>query len=111
MSIRDKKFELDQYARDSLTLFIGRVLGYFDSSEEQYNNFFVLRELLTREEREQLTLTYTFLDDCFTYTKINSLQMKEDIPILKKILSYCEKHNMYEGDWDLMNVAETILKY
>lgn len=106
-----QSFELEQYARDSLTLFIGRVLGYFDSSEEQYDNFFALRELLTREERDQLTLTYTFLDDCFTYTIINSRQMKDDIPVLKKILSYCEKHNMFEDDWDLMSVAETILKY
>ena len=104
-------FELDQYARDSLTLFIGRVLGYFDSSEEQYDNFFALRELLTREEREQLTLTYEFLDNCLTYSTIKSQEMKEDIPVLKKILSYCEKHNIFEDDGDLISVAETILKY
>ena len=31
----NKEFELDQYARDALTLFIGYILDYFETDKNQ----------------------------------------------------------------------------
>lgn len=104
------KFELDQYARDALTLFIGKLLGYYDI-EEQSKQFDELRNSLTEEELEQLTITFEFLDDCFNYKTVNNHQLKNDLPVLKKILRFCNDHDMYDDDWDLIDVAETILNY
>ena len=107
-----QEFELDQYARDSLTLFIGKILKYFNDDNEQQSQLFdELRNTLTEEDLDQLSLTYDFIDDCRTYEIIDSKQMKLDIPILKKALKFCKEHNMQEDYWELHSVIETILNY
>ena len=103
-------FELDQYARDALTLFIGYVLDYFETDKNN-DLFYELRNSLTKAERAQLILTYEFLSDSFVYREVKSQQLEDDMLVLKKILKFCSDHDMFDDDWDLMAVTETILNY
>lgn len=105
------KFELHQYERDALSLFIGKIVQYYFPEKNEVKAFKELRKELTEEELEQLSLTYDFLDDCFTYKTIKSHQLKNDMPVLKKVLKWADEHEMFENDWNLGSVAEVILNY
>ena len=106
-----EKFELDQYARDALTSFIGKVVRYFIPDKKDAVAFKQLRKKLTADDMNQLILAYEFLDDCFTYKTIKSSQLKVDMPVLKKTFQWAYDHNMLGDDWDLISAVELILDY
>lgn len=108
---RQKSFELNQYHRDALTSFIGKVVKYFIPEDDEIEKFKQLEDALTADDINQLILVYEFLDDCFTYRMIKSSQLKVDMPVLKKMLKFADEHDMFNEDWDLIDAAEMILEY
>lgn len=105
------QFELNQYERDALAVFIGHVVRFYLPVKEVANLLKELQATLTTDEINQLVLTYDFLEDRVTYPVVKSHQMKTDMPILKKILKWVDEHEMFDDNLDLIDAAEKILNY
>lgn len=105
-----KYFTLEDDERDALTTLIGIITGNLGEDEEIkfYKELF---DSFTKEEQDQLNMLYDCLEDRETYKKINRNNIKDDIPLIKKIYAWMVDNNALQEQWDLIDALEKINEY
>lgn len=63
---------------------------------------------LTPDEVNQLNQLYDVVSDEHTYPKINRSIVKDDIPLIKKVMDMCNNNNLFDDEWDLIDTYEKI---
>lgn len=107
--------EFDQYARDAMAPFLGKVIRYFVPKEKEFEQYKELRKQLTADDMNQLIIAYEIFDDCQINETLKFSRLEYAIPgiisVLKKTFKFAYEHKMLGEDWDLISVAEAILDY
>lgn len=107
-----KNFKLNDYERDALSILIGFVtqtLGDKDVIDE----FKEVHDLFTNDELKKLEDVNDYvLDKNSPYSTINRNLIKDEIPVFKKMIEYCDEHDIWDNidDYELLNILDKINK-
>lgn len=102
-----KYFTLDDGERDALGTLIGVLCGSLGDKEDEEELKPVKNELST-DEINQLSDLFDFLDNTETYKKVNRNNIKDNIPLIKKIYNVMVEKDLLGENWDLIDALEKI---
>lgn len=100
--LESKKFVLTNNERDSLLEVFGYITGNL-GNDEDIDTYKSIN--LTDEELDQANDLFNVLDDNYSYKDINESNIKNDIQLINKVLSWCDRNNLLI-DYDLQSVYE-----
>ena len=103
-------FKLESDERDALATLVGIICGNLGEDEEIkfYKDLF---DSFSDKEKDQLNMLHDVLEDTETYKQINRNNIKNDIPLLKKIYTWMSEKDAFKENWDLIDVLEKINEY
>lgn len=100
--LESKKFVLTNNERDSLLEVFGYITGNL-GNDEDIDTYKSIN--LTDKELDQANDLFNVLDDNYSYKDINESNIKNDIQLINKVLSWCDRNNLLI-DYDLQSVYE-----
>lgn len=105
-----KFFKLENDERNALATLVGIICGNLGEDEEIkfYKDLF---DSLSKEEQDKLSMLHDVLEDTETYKQINRNNIKDDIPLLKKIYDWMSEKDVFKENWDLIDALEKINEY
>ena len=105
-----KNFTLEDDERNALATLVGIICGDLGEDEEIkfYKSFY---DSLSNEEKDQLSMLHDFLEDTETYKKVSRNNIKDDIPLIKKIYAWMVDNDALQEQWDLIDALEKINEY
>ena len=102
-----KSFVLNDSERDALSSVIGVLSDSLedDDMKELFKDF-----SLTDKEKEQLSSLFDVLDDRYTYKRVNSSLIKDDIKLLIKIIRWMDDNDAWyhHNDYELLDVLDKL---
>ena len=105
-----KYFKLEDSERDALAALIGVLCGAMGDDEIEESCAELIKEL-TDKEKEQLEELYSYvLDNKYDYPTINRNIIKDDIPLIKKIIEWLDENDAWPGsnDVELLDILDKI---
>lgn len=106
--INEGNWSFTDYERGAFATALGFMTGALGDQEEQVP-YLPFRETLSKEELKQLDAALDVIDDNYTYRKVNSRMLKQDMELLKRFAQFIEDNDLADGDWDLIDAYEKIL--
>lgn len=100
-------FKLDDGERAALAEFTGILCGDLGEDEERLP-YKELIDSLDPKEIKQLSDCAAFLEDTRLFKTINRNNLRDDIPLLVKVLSWAFEHDLMDDNWDLQNAYDKI---
>lgn len=102
-------FTLTDYERDALLDVVGILSGNL-GSEEDIKLFSEYWDILSNDEKEQMTDLYDLLDDKHTWPRINRRLLKDDIDLLLNFLNWADEKELIKDNYDLYDVIDKLEK-
>lgn len=103
-----KYFKLTDSERDDLALAIGNLTGMIGDDDE-IKKFKEFKDSLSKEEIEKFEDLYNYvLDNKNDYPTINKNIIKDEIPLIKKMIEWMDNNDMLIDDYELLNILDKI---
>ena len=103
-----RNWSFSDYQRQSLCTAIGNMIGAL-GDEDDMDKYVDFRKTLSKDELKQFNDLYDLFDDEYTYHKINSRMIKNELPLLTRFAQFIEDNDIADKDWDLIDAYEKIL--
>lgn len=104
-----RSFTLEDEERNALASLVGVLCGDYgdDDIEDKCKD---LIDLLTDDEKKQLSELTDVLDDYENYRRINRNILKNDIPLIKKIITWLDDNDGWvsHNDYELLEILDKI---